>query len=459
MYDTIIFLGEDKMKKNIISLLLVFALIFTLSSPVLAASGSRSYYVSSSGNDNNSGSSSAPFKTLNKALTKAKSGSTIYLRAGQQFDGGHKIEGKSSITITSYGKGKKPTVYTDDEINLLFIVDSSYITLKGVRFSAPNGKGVSIYANKKDCHHITISGCEFDKISPIKLDEISTSLAAIHVDNSREKARVHDVLVENSKITDCAYGLHSKGISVESNPEVYVSPKESYNYNMTIKNCVFERASYGAIIFGSFRDCLVTNCYISECAEKADFACAPVWMHHSDNITIDHCEICNSRNTMDGMAIDFDGWTTNSTYQYIYSHDNSKFMKNCLFDNTTKNRNNTVKYCLSVRDNKSFSAASFTCISTSSPDYFPVTENFTFEHNTMINSGPIRFGGLTKSNIKNNLFINPVEFKLVASLPFFRNTFEGNVSKVDTKVDATNPANYSSGNAGCGNVTFCTLSK
>ena len=76
---------------------------------------------------------------------------------------------------------------------------------------------------------------------------------------------------------------------------------------------------------------------------------AAMWFHYSNNCTIQNCERAGQKCVTDGMTVDFDHWSFNCTYQYIYSHDNTSFMVNNSKDDNP-NRGNTVRYCLSVND-------------------------------------------------------------------------------------------------------------
>ena len=94
------------------------------------------------------------------------------------------------------------------------------------------------------------------------------------------------------------------------------------------------------------------------------------------------------------MAIDFDSHTNNCTYQYIYSHDNMRFM--CNNPNYSGHHGNTVRYCLSVNDNASRST---TAVGTCGE------HNFSFYNNTIVNCGEFQFKNLYDSYIANNIIV------------------------------------------------------
>ncbi|MCQ2463645.1 MAG: right-handed parallel beta-helix repeat-containing protein, partial [Clostridia bacterium] len=187
-------------------------------------------------------------------------------------------------------------------------------------------------------------------------------------------------------------------------------------------------AKCGGMIIAAVYNGTVRNCRVLDCATAQDSAYAPLWIRHSDRITVEYCEIAGSTNKTDGMAVDFDGWTTNCTYRYIYSHDNTRFMKNCVFDCKTKNAGNCVYNCVSVNDNKKMNWAAISLVSLSRPSFGRMAD-FTFRDNWIINGKPIFWLCTEKPQAQNikfmstptgnffqklfNLFISPDNFTYV----------------------------------------------
>ncbi len=93
------------------------------------------------------------------------------------------------------------------------------------------------------------------------------------------------------------------------------------------------------------------------------------------------------------MAVDFDSYTHNCTYQYIYSHDNMRFMCNCPL--YSGHHGNTVRYCLSVNDNKGRSR-----MASLAGEY-----GFSFYNNTIINCGEFQMANVYDALIANNIII------------------------------------------------------
>lgn len=393
------------------------------------------YYVDpSSGNDNNPGTSPGEaWATLARASANVfMPGDRILLRRGLTFSGPFTARGNGERThpviVSAYGEGELPVIDGGgDRPMLISGVTGWYI--ENLRFTAPDGYGLFIQATEyTDCKHITVAHCVFNDIyGKDNLMKGNVSRAAMTIHGSSGAGRVRNLHIFDCDFSDCAYGIHMNGISRENYSSEYESPEKSYNSDFIIESCRFTDTYYGAVIVASLRSSVIRYCTIRNCAKSALFACAPLWMHHADDITVEYCEISGSKNFIDGMAIDFDGWTTNSTYQYIYSHDNTRFIRNCCYDSDTRNSGNTVRCCLSVNDNTcsnrmatrliSFRAASFSSM-----------YDFSFTNNTIVNGSAFAFGGLKNSTVENNVFEssnNPLNMGLSLIFSLFSVQFTG----------------------------------
>ena len=196
------------------------------------------------------------------------------------------------------------------------------------------------------------------------------------------------------------------GLTREWTPDLFVSPEESYNTGYTLDGLSLNNILYDGIIITSVYGMVIRNCALINTSLNDDYPTAPMWSHHASNYLVENCEIAGATNPKDGMAIDFDGWTTDSTYQYIYSHDNVRFITNCCYDSYTKNRNCTVRYCLSVNDNKKTNILAQLCtagIEYEDGEKADYMDNFKFYNNTIINASSIRCCNVKNSYIANNI--------------------------------------------------------
>ncbi len=266
------------------------------------------------------------------------------------------------------------------------------------------GFDVSIYNNLKNRIHaddpayepalsqLFASGCVFDG-----LDIHDVENRAIDINC------VNDLTVKNCRISNCEFGIESFGFNAESRTEWFVNPDESYQKNLLIEGCIIRNAKKGGIILGSLQDGTVRNCRILDCATSNEGAYAPAWMHHTTRSVFEYCEIAGSTNSLDGMTVDFDGWTTNCSYRYIYSHDNKKFMFSNTMDSANRNSGNSVYNCVSVNDKDRFNFASFQ--NTKYEKFATLTmKDFSFHDNIIVNGKPIIWIGTEKPKVENNIF-------------------------------------------------------
>lgn len=413
-----------------------------------AGNGGTDYYVDYVlGDDNNDGKSeSSPLKTLSAASSlELKSGDRLLLRAGGIFTGslyytGISGEKGSEITISSYGDTENsglPLIVADSIFAGIVLIDCSFFNIENIEITAENCGGIMAAGVNSKLEGISICNCYLHDICNKRSEDLVKVNSPIYIMSGFENGAARDIAIENVKIENSAYGIQLGGVNPENNPDYYISPEVSYISDISIANCSVSNTGYDSLIFSACRNAVVSNCSFLNCCLYSDSYTAPVWMHHSDNILIEKCEVAGTKNTLDGMTVDFDGWTTNSTYQYIYSHDNNRFMKNNCFDGITKNRGNTVRYCLSVNDNKGNNYFSF-ILRSKSFDYAvndvpsPMTD-FAFYNNTIVNCSQFVWAGVTDSIIANNIFYGRnasllgLNLGKISGIPFM-NSFEGNVT-------------------------------
>lgn len=392
----------------------IFAVFLTLivlaSAFMLPASAfdDKTYYVDSiNGSDENSGKSqTAAWKTLEKiSSVEFSAGDRILLKSGQRFEGTFIAHGdgteEEKITVSSYGEGNKPVICSEEVTLLAIFLNVSNWTLDNLEFTAPNGIGVYIFAtDKKNSDNITIQNCVFHDISK---DSTSTSFSAVAVNTDTSGAKVNGLHIVGTEFYNCCWAFHSNGVNAEKDKDIFENPEKDYSHGWVIENCYFHENQCAGIVLCSLRDSIVRNCKVENCATAQDSAYAPLWMRHSDNVTVEYCEISGSTNRQDGMAIDFDGWTVNSTYDHIYSHDNNRFIRNCVFDSKTKNNGNTVKNCISINDNKAINHSAFMLMSKYNLSLSVMT-GFTFENNIIVNGSPFNWLFTPFANVSGNTF-------------------------------------------------------
>ncbi len=415
----------------VLSLLLVVTVIPVVAAESLAA-GNVTYYIDALDGDNgNSGTSEDDaWKDLGgftgeQVLT---AGVSVLFRCGGTYDVNVELRDitgtrEAPFVISSYGEGDRPVLTTQAKDEILTLIDCSYITISNLEMVAPNGGGIWIDTLNRTSEGITIDNVYFHGMPNGKVNSrddmangAAPARAAVMVKGlpARSRYAVNDLTITNCEVYDCANGFMVWGSwNDEQNPwcdEADADP--IYNTGLLIEGCYFHEMDAEAVIVGICDGALVTNCRaINTClGEGVDengeilYFTAAMWFWGSENSTIEYCEIAGQRNFGDGMTVDFDSNTNNCTYQYIYSHDNMRFM--CNNAKESPQRNNTVRYCLSVNDNKGRSA-----IASGHGE-----DGFNFYNNTIINCADFHMRYLTNSYVANNIIIPKVGYIILWNL-------------------------------------------
>lgn len=394
--------------KKAFSLILCLIMLFSLGSVVYAAGGETYYIDSVSGSDENSGTSPEnAWQSIDRAnQTALSAGDRILLKCGETFVGMFNFKDSGTeaepIVLSSYGEGEKPVIRASEGIYVMLIQNAANLIVENISFTAPDGYGMYIAAHSGfNVENITVRNCDFYDISP---EDTSTSKAALAINNDRTGAsRIRGIHLDGLTFNNVSWAVHTNGINAESDSKAFESPEKSYNSDYLFENIYIKNAACGGIVVSAVLNCTVRNCRVLDSATAQDSAYAPLWIRHSKNVLVEYCEIAGSTNKTDGMAIDFDGWTVDSTYRYIYSHDNQRFIKNCVYDSDTHNSGNSVYNCVSVNDSGKMNFSAVTLISTSRPS-LALMRDFSFYDNIILNGKPIFWLCTSKPKIENITF-------------------------------------------------------
>ena len=396
------------MRKTFKALSLIFAIIMIVTSLPIASFAEgigTTYYVDSiNGNDANDGTSpEKAWKTLSRASSVTYSpGDEILLKKGSIFFERFGARGNGTeenpITLATYGEGKMPILTNSPNDSqyapVVSVTDVSHWVIKDIEITAPNGTGILIYFNNKIVEDITIDSVVLHDIQNYASDNYySSQRAAIRMFGNTGKPYnyLSDIHINNCEIYNCGYGIFAGGHYNEENPNSEMYP---YNKDILVENCsIYDLYDDGFILAQAERITLRNTSIINTCLSSGIYATAPTWTWGVTDALIENCEIAGAKNIKDGMACDFDDHTDNSTYQYIYSHDNVRFMWNCVYEED--HFNNTVRYCLSVNDNITTNAGSWEGL----PEI-----GFKFYNNTIVNGSDYCFRRYKDSYICNNIF-------------------------------------------------------
>lgn len=434
------------MKKSIKFTSLIMAVVILMSSLCIfafAEDDKNYYYIDSiDGDDANSGLTEAEAV---KSIAGLKDlsigpGTHFLFRRGGEYECEVTLTASGTkdnpIVISSYGEGEKPILYTNNKTEAFKLFDCSYLTLSDLHIKAPNGGGIWIDTYNQTSVGITIDNIFFEDMQNYKVhsrDDFSRGAAgaraAIIVKGlpARSRYAVNDLTITNCEVYNCGNGFIIWGSWNDAQAPWCETEEEIdpvYNTGLLIKGCYFHEMDAEAVVVGMCDGALVTHCRAINCCQgegldengEIEYFTAAMWFWGSENSTIQYCEIAGQKNFGDGMAVDFDSHTNNCTYQYIYSHDNIRFMCNC--PNYSGHHGNTVRYCLSVNDN----VGRTTTAAGSAGEH-----EFSFYNNTIVNCGEFQFKNLYNAYIANNI-IAPIDGATFAYDvdPSRNNVFENN---------------------------------
>lgn len=410
-----------KISRILFAVLALVVVLALLTFPSFASVTGKTYYLDSiNGDDANEGTDiNAPLRTINGLIgAEFVPGTKILFRNGGEYECAATLTcsgtKEAPIVISSYGEGEKAILKTNEKTDILRLFDCSYITVSNLHLVAPNGGGIWIDTYNQTSEGIVIDNVYFTDMQNYKVhsrDDFSNGAsgarAAVMVKGLPAKSRyaVNDLTITNCEVYNCGNGFIIWGSWNDAQSPWCETEEEIdpiYNKGLLIKNCYLHDMDAEATVIGMCDGALVTHCRAINCCQgegvdengEIEYFTAAMWFWGSENSTIQYCEIAGQKNVGDGMAVDFDSHTNNCTYQYIYSHDNVRFMCNC--PNYSGHKKNTVRYCLSVNDNKGRSTTAAGAAG---------EHNFRFYNNTIINCGEFQIKNLYNAFFVNNIIV------------------------------------------------------
>ena len=392
------------------------------------------YYIDSIDGSDKTGDGLSPetaWKTVPVTECTLSAGDRVLFRRGGVYDctltlSRSRGTAGAPIKITAYGDGDDPILTTDKETEVLRIFDCSHIVISDLEITAPNGGGIWIDTSEAASEGITLERLKIHNIQNYKVDcrdNLSAGAAAARACvmvkglPSRSLYPVDSFTVRDCEMYDCGNGISlwgafdmSKGSPWENDELRDLGPV--YNKNALIENTYFHDMDAEAVIIGICDGAPMTHCRVIDCCqgEGVDengeilFFTAAAWFWGSENSTIEYCEIAGQKNVGDGMTVDFDSQSNHCTYQYIYSHDNVRFVVNNA--KTSPQVGNTVRYCLSVNDNKGRNTIT----------QGPGEKDFRFYNNTIINSQRFDIDKIYDSYFVNNIIVLQDGYRLNPTL-------------------------------------------
>lgn len=474
--------------------------------------GNTTYYLDSSAQDGGTGlSEESAFDSLDdiNGISFA-AGDKILIKAGSEFAGQLYPKGSGSaeapIVIDMYGEGEKPLIDGDgrysnaptwkdngpfgEEGSAVYLCNQSYWEINnlqvtnwsdtggdkersGIRVEAYGG-GTYEHIHIKDCDIFDIRGyngqdCIWQVPAPggtpfygsrtthrtggINLvsytmrdltNATSSSTAGSVIDE--EPTIFNDVLIEDNTIENCyANGITTTNVRGELDNRAY------RHTNVVIRNNEVRNVQRAGIIPLYTSGCLVEHNLVDTFQQTlAGYGCG-IWCDRANDMVFQYNEVCNGRNTMDGMAFNLDDMTENGIIQYNYSHNNVGGGVMLHIRTNSYNRNNTVRYNLSVNDTANYSAhqAVIVCVGEGANTKI---QNARVYNNTFINNNsvhPVYKGD--QILFENNIFYFPNAgmesrndaYDIGANTSFKNNVFAGVHSSSEPQNTGNNSGNIS----------------
>ena len=421
--------------KKAVSVLLCLVLLCaqaTFSASAQSTSGATYYIDSIDGSENGDGlTPQTAWRSVPVKECVLEAGDSVLFRCGGVYECTLTVRNsrgtaENPIRITAYGEGEKPRLTTNEKTEVLRLIDCSYVEISDLEITAPNGGGIWIDTLNTASEGISLKNLTIHQIQNYKVtarDNLSAGAAVaracVMVKGLPAKSLypVNNLSITDCEMYDCGNGVSLWGAFDQSlgnpwNDDEFSECGPVYNQNALIENCYFHDMDAEAVIIGICDGALMTHCRVIDCCqgEGVDengnilYFTAAAWFWGSENSTIEYCEIAGQKNVGDGMTVDFDSQSNHCTYQYIYSHDNVRFVVNNA--KTSPQQGNVVRYCLSVNDDKGRNVVSGG----------PGERGMLFYNNTIINSQRFDINNLFDSYFVNNIIVLKDGYRLNPNL-------------------------------------------
>ena len=426
------------MKKTVCVLFCILLFCVGVFPPALVyAAHGTTYYVDSIDGSDETGDGLSPdtaWKSIPVKECTLSAGDAVLFRRGGVFACTLTVKDSRGtadepIVISAYGEGEQPLLTTDANTEVLRLFDCSYVTVSDLEITAHNGGGIWIDATNGESRGITLERLTIHDIqnytvtSRDNLAEGAAAARACIMVKGLPRLSLHpvnDFTVRDCELYDCGNGISlwgafdfRKGNPFEGDEFSECGPV--YNKNALICNTYFHDMDAEAIVIGICDGALMTHCRVIDCCQgegvdengKILYFTAAAWFWGSENSTIEYCEIAGQKNVGDGMTVDFDSQSNHCTYQYIYSHDNMRFVVNNA--KTSAQVGNVVRYCLSVNDGKGRNRLTGG----------PGERGLQFYNNTIIGSQRFDLDGIYDSYFVNNIIVFQEGYRLYPALFLF----------------------------------------
>ena len=175
------------------------------------------------------------------------------------------------------------------------------------------------------------------------------NVAVQELDTTKKVTTFNDVLIENNKIENC----QANGITT-TNVKGTLDDVDFRHTNVIIRNNYIHNVTRAGIIPLYTSGVIVEHNKVDTFQSTLEGYGCGIWCDRANGMIFQYNEVCNGQNGKDGMAFNLDDMTRDGVIQYNYTHDNYGGGYMLHVRQKSYNRNNTIRYNLSVNDSGAF---------------------------------------------------------------------------------------------------------
>lgn len=171
------------------------------------------------------------------------------------------------------------------------------------------------------------------------------------LDTTKKITTFHDILIENNTVENC----QANGITT-TNVKGTLDDVAFRHINVVIRGNYIHNVTRSGIIPIYTDGVLVEHNKVDRFQSTNEGYGCGIWCDRANGMVFQYNEVCNGVNGMDGMAFNLDDMTRDGLIQYNYTHDNYGGGYMLHVRQKSYNRNNTIRFNLSVNDSGTFTA-------------------------------------------------------------------------------------------------------
>ena len=171
------------------------------------------------------------------------------------------------------------------------------------------------------------------------------------LDETKQITTFNDILIENNTVENC----QANGITT-TNVKGTLDDVAFRHTNVVIRGNDIHNVTRSGIIPIYTNGVLVEYNKVDTFQSTYEGYGCGIWCDRANGMVFQYNEVCNGVNGNDGMAFNLDDMTRDSVIQYNYTHDNYGGGYMLHVRQNSYNRNNTIRFNLSVNDSGVFTA-------------------------------------------------------------------------------------------------------